>query len=184
MGNVRTDAVLNLSFTADTKQAQKSLEDLSKQFNKLFKTNANNSGLGLDKELIKANNAALELKRHISEAINVDTGQLDVGKLTKSFQQSQKSLSDYRRSLVALGPEGEKTFKELSQAILNADVPLRESNKLLQNFATTLKNTAKWQISSSLLHGFMGSISQAYHYAQDLNESLNNIRIVTGQSTE
>ena len=46
MGNVRTDAVLNLSFTADTKQAQKSLEDLSKQFNKLFTVNARNSGLG------------------------------------------------------------------------------------------------------------------------------------------
>jgi len=26
------------------------------------------------------------------------------------------------------------------------------------NFATTLKNTARWQISSSILHGFMGAI--------------------------
>ena len=30
----------------------------------------------------------------------------------------------------------------------------------------------------------MGSIQSAYHYAKDLNESLNNIRIVTGQSTD
>jgi hypothetical protein len=49
---------------------------------------------------------------------------------------------------------------------------------------TVLKNTARWQISSSILHGFMGSIQNAYHYAQDLNESLNNIRIVTGQNEE
>jgi len=49
---------------------------------------------------------------------------------------------------------------------------------------TTLKNTARWQISSSILHGFMGAVSSAYGYAQDLNESLNNIRIVTGNSTE
>ena len=43
----------------------------------------------------------------------------------------------------------------------------------------TLANTIKWQISSSLIHGFMGSIQKAFGYAQDLNESLNNIRIVT-----
>jgi hypothetical protein len=47
-----------------------------------------------------------------------------------------------------------------------------------------MKNTARWQISSSILHGFMGTIQHAYGYAQDLNESLNNIRIVTGQSVD
>jgi hypothetical protein len=40
---------------------------------------------------------------------------------------------------------------------------------------TTLKNTARWQISSSILHGFMSTISGAYTYAQKLNESLTNI---------
>jgi hypothetical protein len=49
---------------------------------------------------------------------------------------------------------------------------------------TTMKNTAKWQISSSLLHGFMGAVQTAHGYAQDLNESLNNIRIVTGYNVE
>jgi hypothetical protein len=42
----------------------------------------------------------------------------------------------------------------------------------------------RWQLSSSLLHSFIGGIQSAYHYAQDLNESLNNIRIVTGYSTD
>jgi hypothetical protein len=30
----------------------------------------------------------------------------------------------------------------------------------------------------------MGSLQSAFYYAQDLNESLNNIRIVTGQNTD
>jgi hypothetical protein len=33
-----------------------------------------------------------------------------------------------------------------------------------------------------MLHGFMGAVSSAYGYAQDLNKSLNDIRIVTGAS--
>jgi hypothetical protein len=32
-------------------------------------------------------------------------------------------------------------------------------------FGTTLKNTLKWQISSSILHGLSGAIQSAYGYA-------------------
>jgi hypothetical protein len=55
---------------------------------------------------------------------------------------------------------------------------------LVGQFLVTLKNTAKWQLSSSLLHGFIGSIHSAISYVKDLDKSLNNIRIVTGLSAE
>jgi hypothetical protein len=57
-------------------------------------------------------------------------------------------------------------------------------NAKLKEFGVTLANTARWQISSSILHGFMGTVQSAYGYAKDLNESLNDIRIVTGKSVE
>jgi hypothetical protein len=47
-----------------------------------------------------------------------------------------------------------------------------------------LQNTARWQISSSILHGFVSSLQSAWGYAKDLDKSLNNIRIVTGYNTE
>ena len=72
----------------------------------------------------------------------------------------------------------------LARSISMADAPLFKVRGLLGDLFVTLKNTARWQISSSILHGFMGAVSTAYGYAQDLNKSLNNIRIVTGQSSE
>jgi hypothetical protein len=57
-------------------------------------------------------------------------------------------------------------------------------NAKLKQFGTTLANTARWQLSASLLQGFTGAVSTAYNYVKDLNESLNNIRIVTGYSVE
>jgi len=45
-------------------------------------------------------------------------------------------------------------------------------------------NTIKWQASSSLIHGLMSSISGAISYAKNLNSTLNDIRIVTGQSSD
>jgi hypothetical protein len=57
-----------------------------------------------------------------------------------------------------LGPEGEKAFANLATSITQAELPLRRTNSLLKEFGTTLANTARWQISSSILHGFMGSL--------------------------
>jgi TP901 family phage tail tape measure protein len=61
---------------------------------------------------------------------------------------------------------------------------MKRSNALLSEMWVTMKNTARWQLTSSALHGFMSALSTAYGYAQDLNESLTNIRIVTSKSTE
>lgn len=47
-----------------------------------------------------------------------------------------------------------------------------------------MKNTMRWQLTSSVLHGFIGSLETAYGYSKDLNESLNNIRIVTNKSAD
>jgi hypothetical protein len=38
------------------------------------------------------------------------------------------------------------------------EVPMRKANAALTEMWTTLKNTARWQISSSILHGFMGAV--------------------------
>lgn len=57
-------------------------------------------------------------------------------------------------------------------------------NNTLKQFAQTLKNTVKWELSSNIVHGLESAISGAVSYAKNLNTSLTNIRIVTGQSVE
>jgi hypothetical protein len=68
----------------------------------------------------------------------------------------------------------------LAQTISKADYPMFKLNARLTEMWTTLKNTARWQLSSSMLHGFIGAVQKATSYAKDLDESLNKIRIVTG----
>ena len=50
--------------------------------------------------------------------------------------------------------------------------------------ATTLSNTVKWGISSSIVNNMSGSIQKAWSFAKDLDESLNSIRIVSGKSAD
>ena len=87
-------------------------------------------------------------------------------------------------SLLTAGSTGEKAFLQLSQSINNADNQVLNLGTKIKSLGTTLANTAKWQLSSSLLHGAMSAISQAMSYAKELNSSLNDIRIVTGYSAE
>jgi hypothetical protein len=100
------------------------------------------------------------------------------------LKASNQDLHQYCNTLLNTGKQGQQAFLQLAQAIAAADTPVTRVNKKLAEMGVTLKNTIRWQLSSSMLHGFMSTVSGAARYAEDLNESLNNIRIVTGQNVD
>ena len=175
---------VNLAFTADTSQAKAQLQDLQNQLTKIINSSGSGSPLGITKEIQEATRLAAQLKVSLEGATNVNTGKLDLGKFNESLKKGQMTLGDYQAALNNLGPAGNKAFATLASSIMQAEIPIRRSNAALTEMLVTLKNTTRWQISSSILHGFIGSIQSAYGYAQDLNESLNNIRIVTGYNID
>lgn len=175
---------VNLAFTADTGRAKAQLQDLQNQLTKIINTPTAGLSQDLVKDINQASYAAAELKVHLDQAMNQRTGSLDFSKLSQSLKQNNISLSEYAEKIRSIGPEGQKAFTMLAQSIASAEVPIRRSNALLSELWVTMKNTVRWQLTSSMLHGFMGAVQSAVGYAKDLNESLNNIRIVTGQSTE
>ena len=174
---------VNMKFTADTNSAKAQIQDLQNSLTKLMNVSQKNDPtLGFSKEIKNAINLTSELKTSLENATNVKTGQLDLSKFNDSLVKNKRTLKDYQDALTSLGPAGNQAFSNLASSIMKAEVPLKRTNKLLTDFATTMKNTAKWQISSNIMHGLEGSIKSAYGYAQDLNRSLNDIRIVTGAS--
>lgn len=173
---------LNLQMNADTSQAKKNLLDLKKTLNEIAAIKVDNGNL--NKDLQNAIKSAKELQVHINNAFNTKTGNLDISALDMSLKRTGQSLSSLTQGLLGAGMTGEKAFLKVASSISNANINLTKSQTLLSSFLTTLKNTARWQLSSSTIHAFMGSIQSAYHYAEDLNQSLNNIRIVTGQNID
>ena len=174
-----------LAFTADTEQAKKQLRDLKGQLDYLIQGKGLSSkSLGLTQEIQNATNDTIKLKNALIEATNTSTGKLDLTKFSHSLREADLSIDQIKNSLLELGPSGAQTFTNLATSITQAEAPLVRMNSKIREIGTSLANTARWQLSSSILHGFMGAIQGAYGYAQDLNESLNNIRIVTNQSTE
>ena len=179
MANKRFDYVIG--FSADTSKLSSALKQLEVQLNKIA-TGKISGNFGIE-QIREASSAATQLGAHLKAAINVDTGKLDISKFARSLHSSNTTLSSLSASLTKVGPAGQVAFMNIARAITEAEMPLKRSNELMNKLWTTMKNTVRWQITSGFLTGFTGAIGDAYHYAEDLNESLNNIRIVTGKST-
>ena len=180
---------VTLSFTADANAAKKEIQSLQQALNSLAvgkNLNWNNgSGLSdLDNALMKARASAAELQAQLESAMNPKTGKLDLNRFNASLKQSGKTLKDYGNELALLGPKGMEAFNGMTRAIVNAEAPIFRVNSKIKELGVTLANTARWQLSSSIVHGLMGGVQKAYYYAQKLNRSLNDIRIVTGYSAE
>ena len=171
---------VNLEISASTEKAKKAFMDLNKSLSDLQNQNLINPDNGIR----QAAQDARELQNHLSKAVNVDTGRLDLNRFSNSLKSSKKELKDYYNSLMKLGDQGEQAFMQLSRSIATAETSTVRVNKKMQEFATTLKNAARWQVSSSILHGLMGAVQGAYGYAKDLDSALNDIRIVTGLSAD
>lgn len=177
---------VSLSFSADTAQAKQQLMDLKNTLSSLssFKFTGANGISGITQETLNAGKAASQLKLSLEAATNVNTGKLNLTKFSQEMDRTGMSFKKYRDALLELGPEGAEAFSQLTDSVLRADSAIGVGSKKLNDFFTTLKNTAKWQISSNIMHGFEGALKSAYGYAQDLNKSLNDIRIVTGYNTD
>lgn len=162
---------------ADTSKFEVSVQKAVADLNKL---NSVNLSTGLN----EANKAAVSLAGNLRRAINPETGKLDLANFNNNLKQSGETLNSYYQKLVQLGPAGEQAFLSVARSVTEAELPLKRSSKLLNELWITMKNTMRWQLTSSALHGFVGSLEQAYGYAKNLDRSLNNIRIVSEKSAD
>lgn len=180
---------VSLSFTADANAAKREIQSLQQALNNLAKFGTTDLPIGnevskLNEDLREGMHAAAELQAKLESAVNVKTGKLDLNKFNSSLRQGKTSLQDYATSLSKLGPQGVEAFNQVANAIVHAEAPILRVNSKIKELGVSLANTARWQLSSSIVHGLMGGIQKAYYYAQSLNRSLNDIRIVTGYSAD
>lgn len=175
---------VRMNFQVDTTQARQQIQQLGAQLNSITKASnfGVNSQFGITQEILQATKAAAQLKTTIAEAINPLTGNLNLTAFNDQLRASGMSLIQYRDQLASLGTVGNQTFNTLARSIATAETPLLRTGKAAQQMWTVLGNTVRWQATSSMIHGIMSTASQAMNYVKSLDNSLNSIRIVTGQS--
>lgn len=174
---------IGLNVTANVSQARNAFAQIQKDL-KNIQQNKIEGDFGLDEKTTKATMAVQNLRDALKDCFNVNTGKIDLNKFQEQLKLSGMSLKDYQSVLSNLGVEGQQTFNKIATAIATTDTSLQKSHSVLSNFLKTFKQTVTFQATTSVYRSLVSGIQSAYRYAQDLNESLNNIRIVTGKSSE
>ena len=178
----RTQQVkVNLLFGADTTAAMNNITRLGQLLNQI----STKSTIGVNSgSLVEAVQAAQQLQIHLQNALNQNTGRLDLSKLNASLKSADTNLATLATKLRGVGTDGQQAFNRLAMAVSSAEVPMFNLGKRMNKFMETLGNTLRWQLASNLINGVSGALSGAVSHAEELNEALNNIRIVTGLNTQ
>ena len=174
----------NLLFTADTSRAKSEVEKMAKSINGLSTLKGVDLSKGITPGLKEASKAAAEFEAMLKRAYDVNTGQLDFTKLNSDLQKSGKSVKDFANEFRKAGPEGEKVFQNVASGLQKIEPKLIRVTDLFGKMWTSLKYTARYQLSNAILGGFTRSIREAFEYSKELNASLNDIRIVTGYGVD
>lgn len=177
---------VNLKFNADVQQAKQSMLDLQNSLRNLTTTDLSKSmgTMGLTQEIQEATAKVTQLKTQLEAATNVNTGKLNLKTFNTELKMSGNTLEQYKASLMALGPAGQQAFAQLARSVATAEAPFISLGARMEKTLTTLANTARWQLASSVINGLSGAMQRAYGYAQDLNKSLTDIRIVSGYGAD
>lgn len=140
-------------------------------------------------DLSKATSKMHDIRKSIDEvetafqsAFNADTGLMNLQKLNVSLNKI--NVGRLAENFSYMGKQGKQAFYEVAKSALTTEMQFKKTNGILDRMGKTFANTIKWQISSSIIHKFTGSIQEAYGYVKHLDSSLNDIRIVTDKSAD
>lgn len=136
----------------------------------------------LAQELKQIKQSAAEVQTALDKSFNTNLGTLNVVK----FNQELKKLdiNKIAADLSRAGTSGQSAFRNLVTQTLTTNLQLKETHKLLDSIATSMKNTIQWGVTSSVFNTMTSSIERAWNFSKSLDTSLNSIRIVTGKSAD
>ena len=172
---------VELNFEANVNKAKSELMKLQLALNGLVKAA---EGSQLNSALDKAGRSAKTLQEHLHKATDSFTGKLDAGALGMNLKKANVDMQQLGKSMFGAGRKGQEAFISFAKHVNAAGVPIKKTNTALTELWTTMKNTMRWQLTSGMLHGFVGTLQKAVSFAKDLDGSLNKIRIVTGKSSD
>lgn len=191
MSTVRKEFRYGVSFQADTKGLKVAQQELQKLADMSLKDLKIVDPKATQKDLDQIKSSANDLHQLLKSNFNEKLGTYNLSGLKKSLEALKnpidanvKSLKQLYTEVSKAGAAGRSAFREMTAEILNTNGNVKETSKLVDSLAKTLGNTIKWSIASSAVNMFTNTISNAWHYTQRLDSSLNDIRIVTEKSNE
>lgn len=172
-----------IDFQIGFKTDKSGIQDLKKSLQQIQKIKpANFDGTNQDLQEIKS--TAKEVEAALSKAFNPNINSINLKTFDNELKSSGKTINDIYASFSKAGAQGQVAFSQMARSVLTTNQQLKQTHSLINQMGTTMVNTIKWGIASSVMNTFTSSVQNAFTYVENLEKSLTNIRIVTGDSQE
>lgn len=181
-----------INFSIDFNTNKNTLNDIKSSLAEIQKMTSSelmslNKGMDLtaaETQLKEIRQTATTVQQALSNSFNKDLGSTNITKFNNELAKSGLSLKQIASTFNAAGAKGQAAFRNITTELLTTEVQLKKTHNIIQDMANTMANSIKWSIASSAINNFTGSVQKAYGYVQNLDRSLNDIRIVTGKSAK
>lgn len=178
---------VDIGFNVDPKgikllqQELKKLESLKdSDYSKIFGSTSEK----YKEEAKKMRTYAWEVRTALQAAYNPKLKTVNIETFNRIIKQSGLNLSELSKYFSNVGVIGQNVSALLTNSMTKFNVKIKESHKLLDKMGKTLTNTLKWNLSATLINNVSGSIQQAWGFTKNLQQSLTDIRMVTGKNAD
>lgn len=121
-----------------------------------------------------------DVQQAFSKAFNADLGTVNIQKLRSQLQNLP--LDKIQQSWGTAGTAGQVALRNMATSAMTTNMQLKQTRGLLDQLGTSVMNAVKWQISSSFVNSLSNGVQRAIGYVSKLDQSLTQIRVVTGDS--
>lgn len=150
---------LNYEFNLEVNRA--SIEKLKQYFLEVEKVLGNTLKNGPDKEIEKSLESARNFVKILNSAYNPKLGQFDMSQVRNEIQKSYGSMNNFKKSIESTSSVGARAYNEFAKTVLNTNLQLKQSSKLLDTMADTMAKTIRWGVASRVMNNMAGSIQKA-----------------------
>lgn len=182
MANTRRIGV-QLDFTANMSQAKQAVNEFKQSLTNVMTTLPSNKMTATAVNSLKeAQVAAQQLDLALTRAFNKNTGNINITKFSQSLKSSGTNVKQLSNSLLNAGKVGQQSFLAMARALQQVERSTITINGLTQRLVTTLWNNVRWQVTSAAINSVTTSISDAVNHLKDMDNALNAIRVVSGDT--
>ncbi len=157
-------------------QLQQQLSSVSKSFTEMGKSNSAYAETSMRGDIARIQ----QVQQALSKSFNTNLNLIDLSTFKKelgglSFGELQSTMSKI--------PEGAKAFNSILGTVGQIDTGFKNISSLSDKIMNTFGNTVRWGVTASIFQTIQNSLYRSVDYVKELDTSLNNIQIVTGETS-
>ncbi len=132
----------------------------------------------------KAIKTVKEVQAALTQAFNPKLGMLDNKALISSLSNVKGGINGVYQAFATGGSKGVQAFSQFYGQLTQVDRGLKQISSTSDKIFNTLGNTVRWGLIASAFASVMNAAHQSVEYVKDLDRSLTNIMMVSGETRD